>query len=110
LSKAKAARPARQIGGVRVPKQLGPSADRLVAFLRHPLVTDAIAAALVAGAGALAQGKGRREIAKAAGLGAGVAAVKASKGTERLGVAVLIAMAEVAVAALAKGAEKPKRG
>ncbi len=112
MSKAEAsgAELPKHVGGVSVPKRLRPTAGRFLAFVRHPLVTDTIAAALVAGAGALAQQKGRREIAKAAGLGAAAAAVKASKGTNRLGVALLVVVAEVAVARLARPADKRKRG
>lgn len=104
------ARLPKQVGGVTVPKRLRPTAGRLLTFLNHPLVGETIAAALVAGAGALAQRKSRSEVAKAVGLGAAAAAVKASRGTNRLGVAVLVALAEVAVAGLAKRANSSRRG
>ncbi len=110
MSKADAAAPKlpKHIAGVKVPKRLRRSA--LLAYANNPLVSDTIAAALIAGAAALADRKKKGGVAKAAGLGAGAAAVKASKGANRVGVALLIALAEVAVGALARRAGKPKQG
>ena len=101
----------KRIGGVKVPKRLRRSAKPLRALADQPLVSDTVAAALLAAAAALVDKKSRKSIAKAAGLGAGAAAVKASHGANRLGTAALIALAEVAVgAALTRGAlaDKPQ--
>lgn len=112
MSKADRAGPQlrNQVAGVGMPKRLRRPANRFLALAGHPIVSDAIAAALVAGAGALAQRKGKSDVAKAAGLGAAAAAVKASKGANRLTVALAIALAEVGIAALARRNGLPKRG
>jgi hypothetical protein len=92
----------KRIGGVKVPKRLRRSAEPLLALADKPLVSDTVAAALLAAAAALVDKKDRKGVAKAAGLGAGLAAVKASQGANRLGTAALIALAEVAVGAAVK--------
>jgi hypothetical protein len=93
---------------VKLPKRLRRAAAPLLAYANQPLVSDTLAAALVAGATALVDKKGARGAIKAAGLGAGVAAVKASKGSNRVGLALLIALAEAAAGALVASGEKGK--
>ncbi len=98
----------KRIAGVKVPKRLRRALGPLAAAANRPLVSEAIAAALIAGATALVDKKGARAAIKAAGLGAGVAAVKASKGTNRIALALAIALAETAAGALVGGKRKRK--
>ncbi len=99
------------VAGLKVPKDVRRSIGTLRKLAGKPLVSDTIAAALIAGAAALAQNKGRSEAAKAAGLGAAAAAVKATKGADRLAVAVAIALLELAAGRMAtKKSRKARKG
>jgi len=89
-----------QGAGVAVPQRVRRSGNRLLRLLSHPLVSDTLAGAVIAGASALAEGKGRAAAGKAAGLGAAAAAVKASKGPNRVAVALGIALIELAAGQL----------
>jgi len=111
----------KEIAGIKLPKELRKAVAPVVDWAeRNPLVTDAIAAALIAGATALADNKGAKKAAKAAGLGAGAAAVKAGKGGERIGLALAVAAGEIATRLFAEPRgtgeedkpreERPKRG
>jgi hypothetical protein len=93
---AKRRRIPKRIGGAKVPKPLRRHAETLLAWADHPVASQAIAAALVGAAAAIMDGKDRRGILKAAGLGAGAAAVKAAKGADRIGLALAIAASEIA--------------
>lgn len=96
-AKGGAGRIPKEIAGIKLPKELRKAVAPIVEWAeRNPLVTDAIAAALLAGATALADNKGARKAAKAAGAGAGAAAVKAGKGSERIGLALAVAAGEIA--------------
>ena len=100
----------KRIAGVKVPKELRRTGEKLLKLAEDPIVTDAISAALVAGAGALAAKKGVRGAARAAGLGAGAAAVKAKDGPGRVGVALGVALSEIAAGLLATAAlDRDKR-
>lgn len=93
-TKGRAGKVPKEIAGIKLPKELRKAVAPIVAWAeRNPLVTDAIAAALLAGATALADHKGAKKAAKAAGAGAGAAAVKAGKGSERIGLALAVAVA-----------------
>lgn len=93
----KAGKVPKEIAGIKLPKELRKAVAPIVEWAeRNPLVTDAIAAALLAGATALADNKGAKKAAKAAGVGAGAAAVKAGKGSERIGLALAVAVGELA--------------
>lgn len=104
----------KEIAGIKLPKELRKAVAPIVDWAeRNPLVTDAIAAALLAGATALADNKGAKKAAKAAGAGAGAAAVKAGKGSERIGLALAVAACEVAARLFAESRrpdeqDKPK--
>jgi hypothetical protein len=96
-TKGKAGKVPKEIAGIKLPKELRKAVAPIVDWAeRNPLVTDAIAAALLAGATALADNKGAKKAAKAAGAGAGAAAVKAGKGSERIGLALAVAAGEIA--------------
>jgi hypothetical protein len=96
-TKDKAGKVSREIAGIKLPKELRKALAPIAGWAeRNPLVTDAIAAALLAGATALADNKGAKKAAKAAGAGAGAAAVKAGKGSERIGLALAVAAGEIA--------------
>jgi hypothetical protein len=97
----------KRIAGIKVPKELRKSGERLLDLASDPVVNQAISAALVAAAGALASGKGMRSAAKAAGLGGGAAAVKAKEGSGRVGIALGVALAELAAGALGAAAQAP---
>ncbi|HEY0447048.1 MAG TPA: hypothetical protein VGD19_11405 [Allosphingosinicella sp.] len=86
----------KRIGGVKVPKKLRRRAEALLGWADRPIVSDTIAAALIAGAGAIADGKSHRDAGKAASLAAGAAAVKAANGADRIGLALGIAASELA--------------
>lgn len=88
---------------MKVPKRVRRAVGPLLAAADRPLVSETVAAALIAGATALVDKKGLRTAIKAAGLGAGAAAVKSSKGANRIGLAAAIALAEAAAGALARG-------
>ncbi len=90
----------KQIAGVRVPKELRRPAETLLGLASHPIVSDTIAAALVAGSAALAERKSRADVGKAAGIGAAAAAVKASNGANRVAIALAVAAAQLLVAEL----------
>ncbi len=93
--------------GVKPSKELRKGTKRLLRLANHPIVSDTVAAALIAGAAALAQNRGRSEASKAAGLGAAAAAVKASKGKNRIAVALAVALAEMLAGRIVAG--KPKK-
>jgi hypothetical protein len=98
-TKGKTGKVPKEIAGIKLPKELRKAVAPIVEWAeRNPLVTDAIAAALLAGATALADNKGTKKAAKAAGAGAGAAAaaVKAGKGSERIGLALAVAAGEIA--------------
>ncbi|WP_332811684.1 hypothetical protein [Sphingomonas sp.] len=96
-TKGRAGKVPKEIAGIKLPKELRKAVAPIVDWAeRNPLVTDAIAAALLAGATALADNKGAKKAAKAAGAGAGAAAVKAGKGSERIGLALAVAAGEIA--------------
>lgn len=100
MAKKKSSKLPKTIAGVKVPKQLRKSGGRAVAALKHPLVADLAAAALISAAAAL---KGNQRVRAAAGdaadkagdtargLGAGAAslgtliAAKAGEGARQLG-------------------------
>jgi len=63
---AGAAKLPKRIAGVKVPKQLRESGGKLLEAVRHPLVMDIAAAALMAAAAALRDGKGKAAGAPAA--------------------------------------------
>ena len=88
---------------MKIPKRLRRAAAPLLAAASRPLVSDTIAAALIAGATALVDRKGARAANKAAGLGGGAAAVKASKGANRIALALAVALAEAAAGRMVKG-------
>jgi hypothetical protein len=100
----------KRIAGVKLPKELRHQAEAALDLAASPIVSSAIAAALIGGATALADGKSRRDVAKAAGLGAGAAAVKDSEGLKRIALAAGIAGAEIlaGLAGLLDEAAKPK--
>ncbi len=91
---------------MKVPKRLRRAAAPLLAAANKPLVSETIAAALIAGATALVDRKGLRAAFKAAGLGAGAAAVKSSKGVNRIKLAAAIALLEAAAGSLVGGGGK----
>ena len=91
---------------MKVPKRVRRAAAPLLAQANRPLVSETLAAALIAGATALVDKKGARAAIKAASLGAGAAAVKTSKGANRIGLALLIALAEATAGALVSKAGK----
>jgi hypothetical protein len=96
-AKSKTAKVPKEIAGIKLPKELRKAVAPIVDWAdRNPLLTDAVAAALLAGATALADNKGAKKAAKAAGAGAGAAAVKAGKGGERIGLALAVAAGEIA--------------
>ena len=91
----------KRIAGVKISREWRKAAEPVVRFANNPLVADTIAAALLAGATAIAQSKSRAGAAKAAGAGAGAAAVKATNGANRIGIAVAVAATEIAGHAIA---------
>ncbi len=90
------------IAGVRIPKELRGPAQALLTLAGHPIVSDTIAAALVAGSAALAERKGRSEAGKAAGVGAAAAAVKASDGANRIAIALAVAATQLLVSRMSQ--------
>ena len=78
--KAKKAKLPKKVGGVKIPKELRSAAAAIAA---HPVISDIVAAGLIAAAAALTDQKGVAKAAKATGEGAQDAATagarKASK-------------------------------
>jgi hypothetical protein len=111
MAKGPGRRIPKRIGSVKVPKRLRRRAEKLLDWAEHPIVNQTIAAALIAGAAALADGKGRRDIVKAAGLGAGAASIKAAHGAQRIELALAIAATQIAagLAGWMDGGDRPKR-
>ena len=99
------------IAGVRLGKDLRNAIGPVFRFAQHPMVNDALAAAMVASADAVLAGKKRREVSDAA-FGAAVSNIKkrATKGT--IGLALAVAAGEIAahiVAAYTAAPKSPKK-
>ena len=86
----------KRIAGVKIPKPLRRGVKSLARFANQPIVGEAVTAALLAAAGALAKQSDGRGAAKAAGLGAGAAGIKSASGGKKIGLAAAIATAEIA--------------
>jgi hypothetical protein len=74
--KAKKAKLPKKLGGVKIPKELRGAAAAIAA---HPVISDIVAAGLIAAAAALTESKDVRTAAKAAGEGADDAAADAAR-------------------------------
>lgn len=74
--KAKKAKLPKKVGGVKIPKELRGAAAAIAA---HPVISDIVAAGLIAAAAALTEGKDVRKAAKAVGEGADEAAADATR-------------------------------
>lgn len=91
----------KEIAGVKIGKELRGAIAPVMRFANHPMVSETLAAALLAGAGALGGKKGG-SAAKASGdaasaaIEAGKAATKAATGANRLGLALAVAAGEIA--------------
>jgi hypothetical protein len=102
--KSGAAKLPKRIAGVKVPKELRGPGGKLMEAVRNPLVMDLAAAALVAAAAGLREGRGaRRDVGGAAGSGA------ARGSGSDLG-AIIAATAIEGVRKLAAGAGKSGNG
>jgi len=86
----------KRVAGVKIPKPLRRGINSLTRAAKQPIVSEAVTAALLAAAGALAKQENGRRAAKAAGLGAGAAAIKGADGGKRVGLAAALAAAEIA--------------
>lgn len=89
----------KSIAGVPIGKELRHAVEPVLSWAHHPLVSDTLTAALLAGATALADGKGRADRGKAAAGAGGVAGATASgggKGAAPIGLALAIAAGEIA--------------
>lgn len=92
MAKSKSQKLPKKIAGVKVPKRLRKPGGKALVALRHPLVADIAAAALIAAAGAIrdsravrsAAGEVKDKAGDAAGLGTVIAAT-AAQGAKRLG-------------------------
>ncbi|MGE5722044.1 MAG: hypothetical protein ACM3YM_06240 [Sphingomonadales bacterium] len=96
---AKAVKLPKSIAGVPIGKELRHAVEPVLSWAHHPLVSDTLTAALLAGATVLADGKGRADRGKAAagaGAAAGAAASGAGKGAAPIGLALAIAAGEIA--------------
>lgn len=98
----------KRIAGVKIPKRLRRGVKSLARIARQPVVGEAVTAALLAAAGALAKQSDPRGAAKAGGLGAGAAATKAANGRKKIGLAAAVAAAEIARQVMAAQGARPK--
>jgi hypothetical protein len=95
----------REIAGIKISKELRSAIEPVMRFANHPLVSDTLAAALLAGASALGGKKGASAAKASADATAGVidaasdagkAAVDAATGANRVGLALAVAAGEIA--------------
>ena len=86
----------KRIAGVKIPKPMRRGLKSLTRIAKQPIVGEAVTAALLAAAGALAKQESGRRAAEAAGLGAGAAAINGAAGGKRIGLAAALAAAEIA--------------
>jgi hypothetical protein len=103
--KAKKAKLPKKLGGVKIPKELRGAAAAIAA---HPVISDIVAAGLIAAAAALTESKDVGKAAKAAGEGADDAARKASK-AKKVVKAAAGAMGAALLDELAGGKSKRKK-
>jgi hypothetical protein len=101
--KAPKAKLPKEIAGVKIGKELRHAVEPVMRWANHPMVSDTLAAALLAGATALADGKaGSRGIkagrvaAAAAARASANAASEAATGGSRVGLALAVAAGEIA--------------
>jgi len=108
----------KEIAGVKLGKDLRQAVEPVMRWANHPMVSETLATALLAGATALADDKTRSKAARAAsasaaaaaGAGAQAASRLASEGS-RVGLALAVADGEIAsriVATYEQGAGRPK--
>jgi hypothetical protein len=113
--KARADKPAKAAGGARLPKGLRKAGKAALKLAEQPVVSEAVAAALLAAAAALRDPPATKRGAKAAGEGAGDAAEGAGKQAGALGDALKAIALDVARRTVeswgesAKGAKKGGR-
>lgn len=77
-SKSKKSKIPKQIGGIKIPKELREATERLAKWAESPLARQMMAAGLTAAAAALSETQTAQRAAKAAGDGATKAATKAA--------------------------------
>lgn len=84
--KAKKASPVpKEVGGVKLPKPMRKAGKAALKAAQNPAVSETVAAALLAAAAALREGKGVRQGAKAAGVAAADAVDQATRDMTGLG-------------------------
>ena len=83
--KSKSAKLPKKIAGVKIPKAVRKTGGSAVKALRHPLLADIVAAALIAAAAAIRSNKKVRRAARTAKDKAGEAAKGAGAGAATLG-------------------------
>lgn len=105
--KAQKAKLPKTIAGVRVGKELRSAIEPVFRFARHPMVNDALAAALVAGADALLTGKKGRQVSGAA-VGAAISDMKKRAEGGPIGLTLAVAAGEIASHIVAAYATAPK--
>ena len=108
----------KEIAGVKLGKELRHAVEPVMRWANHPMVSDTLATALLAGATALADDKTRSKAAKAAGASAAAAAGAGAQAASRLasegsrvGLALAVAAGEIAsriVASYEQGPARPK--
>ena len=111
--KAKAGKAAKEPGGVKVPKGLRKAGKAALKLAEQPVVSEAVAAALLAAAAALRDPPATKRGAKAAGEAAGDAAEGAGKQAGVLGdalKAIAIDVARRTVESWSEGAKAAKKG
>lgn len=86
-SKTQAGKLPKRIAGVKLPKAVRASGDKLVSALHHPLIADIAAAALLAAAAALRENDGARKAARKTGsasanVAKGIAGIVAQVGAK----------------------------
>lgn len=83
-SKSKKSKIPKQIGGIKIPKELREATERLAKWAESPLARQMMAAGLTAAAAALSETQTAQRAAKAAGDGATKAAASATKRASRV--------------------------
>lgn len=83
-SKSKKSKIPKQIGGIKIPKELRDATERLAKWAESPLARQMMAAGLTAAAAALSETRTAQRAAKAAGDGATKAAASATKRASRV--------------------------
>lgn len=84
-NKKKSGKLPKEIAGVKIPKGLRTTGDKLVDALRHPLIADIASTVLLAAAAALRDSGDVKKTARQAKAKAGTAAGEVAKGAASLG-------------------------